>query len=52
MKIRVRVGFAYHSGEKTTYERSFNKNSLEAFHARYHWQYKVRMLLLIQGEKQ
>lgn len=51
MRMRVKVGFAYHDGRKTTYDRTFNKNSLKAFHDKYHWNFGVRMLLLIQGEK-
>ena len=50
--MRVRVGFMYHDGRKCgPYERSFNKNTLNAFHSGTHWKHGVRMLLLIQGEK-
>ena len=53
MKLRVRVGFAYYDGRKCRpYERSFNKHTLEAFHSGGHWKHGVRMLILIQGEKQ
>jgi hypothetical protein len=52
MRMRVRVGFAYYDGRTfTPYERTFTKQSLDAFHSGSHWNYGVRMLILIQGEK-
>lgn len=52
MKLRVKVGFMYYDGRKCRpYERSFNKHTLEAFHSASHWKHGVRMLILIQGEK-
>lgn len=52
MRIRVKVGFMYYDGRKCKpYERSFNKQTLDAFHSGNHWKFGVRMLILIQGEK-
>ncbi len=52
MKLRVKVGFAYYDGRTLKpYNRTFTKQSLEAFHSGNHWKYGVRMLILIQGEE-
>ena len=49
MKVRYKVGFAYHGEKSIFYERSFNKSTLEAFHGGSHCKFGVRMLILIKG---
>ena len=51
MRIRVKVGFAYHGEKSIFYERSFNKSTLEAFHKGMHCKAGVRMLILIKGSE-
>jgi hypothetical protein len=42
------VGMVNEQG-KYIYERNFTQNNLKVFHSKYHWQFKVRMLILVIG---
>jgi hypothetical protein len=42
------VGMVNEHG-KCIYKRNFTENNLKAFHSKYHWQFRVRMLILITG---
>jgi hypothetical protein len=48
---KYKVGMVNSDG-KYIYERRFNKGSLETFHSKHHWKFKVRLLILIQGARQ